>query len=205
MEVTLPEAAILVRAARGVVTDMLNGVELPWEKYFKELSKYDKFKVKRGVFTSIYQFPSHELRGCIGFPYPDLELYKAVVFSALRAAFEDPRFPPLEKDELDEVVFELSILSPPEKLRVSSPLEYPKKIVVGKHGLILRYRDSSALLLPQVPLEYGWDSIEFLNHLAMKAGYTPDIWLDPAAEIYVFTAEVYIEKKPNGEVVRREI
>jgi len=108
----------------------------------------------------------------------------------------DPRFEPLSMDELDSVVFEVSVLTPPRLLSPKSPLELPSMIRIGRDGLILEYGPYSALLLPQVPVEFGWSPEEYLSHLAMKAGLTPDVWLDRKAKIYVFQAQIFEEVIP---------
>jgi len=197
--------SVLVVVARKVVEYALEDVEDPVKRVLEDFSYIKKFNERRGVFTSIYTYPNHDLRGCIGYPLPTVELYKAVLYSSLNAAFNDPRFSPLTDEELDKVVFELSLLSMPKKLDVKSPLEYTRHIKIGRDGLILRYRGVSSILLPQVAVEYGWSVIDYLSNLSMKAGLTPDIWLDPETEIYSFTAEIYLEEEPEGNIVKRDL
>ncbi len=200
---TLEEGRFLVKLARSTVDGYLKGKspEIDKSKLTPNLLE------KRGVFTTIYKVSRRrkELRGCIGYPYPIKPLYEAVMDTAVESAFHDPRFSPLRKEELNEVVFEISILSPFEKIEVKSPLEYPEKIVIGRDGLMLKYGVYSGLLLPQVPVEYNWSAEEYLMHLAMKAGLPPDGWLIKGVEIYKFTAQIFAEKSPNGEVVEEKI
>ena len=106
---------------------------------------------------------------------------------------------------MDGVVFEVSVLTPPELIQVESPLEYPKKIVIGRDGLILEKGFFKGLLLPQVPVEYGWDAEEYLAQLSMKAGLPPDAWLSKDAKIYRFTAEIFREEEPKGKIVRETL
>jgi uncharacterized protein (TIGR00296 family) len=189
-----------VRFARHVVESVLLE-QRSLDELLAEAKK--KFPEKpQGIFTTIKRYPSQELRGCIGIPEPVYPFYKALVYSAYWAAFEDPRFEPLRAKELDNVIFEVSYLTEPRELRVSSPLEYPKKIVVGRHGIIVRKGALSGLLLPQVPVENGWTAEEFLSYGCMKAGLLPDCWLEQDTKIYVFEAIVYAEDKPKGEVKR---
>ncbi len=163
--------------------------------------------VKAGVFVTINSVtPSGKmLRGCIGLPSPIKPLAEAVIESSINSTVRDPRFAPMRPEELDKVVFEVSVLTPPELLEVESPLEYPKKIVIGRDGLIMEKRFYGGLLLPQVPVEYGWDTEEYLNHLCMKAGLTPDSWISREVKIYRFEAIVYEEEKPHGEIVRKPL
>lgn len=160
-----------------------------------------------GVFVTINTIKrgKHELRGCIGYPYPTNPLVEAIIDAAINAATQDPRFYPLQVGELDKVVFEVSVLTPPEVVQVSKPEEYPKKIRVGEDGLIVEKGFSRGLLLPQVPIEWGWGEEEFLCQCCVKAGLPPDSWLTKDTKIYKFTAIVFEEKTPNGEVKRKSL
>jgi uncharacterized protein (TIGR00296 family) len=175
------------------------------EDYFKNKEiklKETKFKEKRGVFVSIHTSPDHELRGCIGYPYPILQLGEALQKASISAAFQDPRFPPLIKNELKKVVFEVSVLSVPTIIKIKDPKDYLKKISIGKDGLIIKNEFFQGLLLPQVPKKYNWNVETFLEHLCMKAGLMLDMWLDPKTKIYKFQTQVFIEKEPNGEIIQ---
>ncbi|MBM3896964.1 MAG: TIGR00296 family protein [Thaumarchaeota archaeon] len=164
-------------------------------------------KTKAGAFVTISSVINgeKELRGCIGFPYPDEPLMEAIMHASKAAATEDPRFPPLTKNELDKVVFEVSVLTPPELIQVKSPKELPRHIDVGKDGLIVEWSFGRGLLLPQVPVEYGWDSQEFLENACMKAGATPDIWLLSNTKVYKFKAIIFEEVFPRGRVERKNL
>ena len=107
---------------------------------------------------------------------PEKKLSHAIVDGAIAAATEDPRFSPVKIKELDGIVFEVTVLTPPVEIDVSDPLEYLSKIKVGRDGLIVRHSFSSGLLLPQVPVEYGWNVEEFLQHTCEKAGLLKDFW-----------------------------
>jgi len=176
------------------------------ESYFKnkELKmKETKFKEKRGIFVSIHTFPDHELRGCIGYPYPILALDEAIQRASISAAFQDPRFPALIQDELKRVVFEVSILTFPKIIKVENPKDYLKKIVIGKDGLMIEHGLLyKGLLLPQVPTQYDWDVETFLEHLCMKAGLMVDMWLDSKTKIYKFQTQIFAEREPNGQVIQ---
>lgn len=160
---------------------------------------------KRGVFVTLESYPSHELRGCIGYPLPIKELAQSAVDCALAAAFEDPRFPPVEAGELAHIVAEVSVLSVPEELRVKKPEEYLKKIKVGRDGLIIHYGYSSGLLLPQVPVEWNWNEEEFLCQVCEKAGLPRSMWQSPSAKISSFSAQIFSEKAPGGAVEQKRL
>ncbi len=164
----------------------------------------EKLKEKRGVFVTINTFKPKELRGCIGFPEPIYPLVEATIKAAIHSATEDPRFPPMMEEELDNVVFEVSVLTKPELIVVKDVREYPKKIKVGRDGLIVERGFLKGLLLPQVPVELGWDEEEFLSQCCLKAGLMPDAWLEKDTKIYKFQAEVFEEVEPRGRVIKRE-
>jgi AmmeMemoRadiSam system protein A len=114
---------------------------------------------------------------------PSMPLYNSVISNAVSAASRDHRFPPLTKAELDEIEVEVTVLSPLE------PVKDVNAIEIGKHGLRIVKDGRSGILLPQVPLEFGWDRLTFLKQVSKKAGLPPDAWKD--AELYWFTAEVF--------------
>ncbi|WP_290900837.1 TIGR00296 family protein [Ferroglobus sp.] len=178
------------------------------ETYLKTGKKLNKrlngvFAEKRGVFTTLNKH--RMLRGCIGFPYPIKRLDEAIIESAIAAATEDPRFPPVELKEMDEIEVEVTILTPPEKVEVEDKTELPKKIEVGRHGLLIKRGFYSGLLLPQVAVEYNFDAEEFLTQTCLKAGLSPDCWLLEDTEVYVFEGQIFAEKEPRGEVVEVDI
>ncbi len=154
------------------------------------------FEEKRGVFTTLTKFG--ELRGCIGFPYPIKRLDEAIIESAVSAAVDDPRFEPVRLSEMNDITVEVTVLSPPEKLD-AKPRELPKRIEIGKHGLIVKMGPFSGLLLPQVAVEYNFDEEEFLTQTCMKAGLPPDCWLS-GAEVYRFEGQIFKEKEPRGKI-----
>ncbi len=162
---------------------------------------------KMGVFVTLNRRnspPQTALRGCIGFPLPVYPLVEATIKAAIYAATDDPRFPPVSEDELDDIVVEVSVLTPPEPVE-GPPKERPMKIKVGRDGLLIERGFYSGLLLPQVPIEWGWDEEEFLAQTCWKAGLPPDCWLDPDTKVYHFTAEIFEEEKPWGPVRRKPL
>jgi len=158
-----------------------------------------KFYEEMGVFTTLHTYPGKGLRGCIGIPQPVKPLIEAVIESAMSVT-QDPRFPPLEAEELDRVIVEVSVLTRPERVRVHHFTEYPGRVIIGKDGLIIKNGMQSGLLLPQVPKEYGWDSKAFLEHLCLKASLPRDAWTYEGTEIFRFQTEIFSEKEPGGEV-----
>jgi len=153
----------------------------------------------RGVFCTLNAYPSRELRGCVGHPYPDRPLGEATVSAAIGAA-HDTRFPPLSWEELSDVTVEVSVLTSPVEVQVESHSEYPSAVEPGRDGLILRYGPLVGLLLPQV-----WESLpqpeEFLGALCYKAGIgRPDAWRDEEARLYRFRAQIFSEQEPHGKV-----
>ena len=157
------DGQILVKTARVIVTDYLkNGSKTELGKKFQE-----DFSFNSGVFVTLNN--PLGLRGCIGYPLPDKKLFNALEEAAISAATEDPRFPPVKFEELDSITFEVTVLTPPTKIEVNDSQEYLSKIKIGQDGLIVKYGYSSGLLLPQVPVEYGWNEKEFLEYTCEKA------------------------------------
>lgn len=176
--------------------EMLSLVRRNIEQYLDtgrtvELELKGKYLEKNGVFVTLKKHG--ELRGCIGFPEPHLPLGRALLDSSISAATHDPRFPPVKKEELRELKIEITILTPP-KIIDSNPSDLPKHIVVGRHGLIVERGWNKGLLLPQVPVEWGWDVEEFLSQTCWKAGLPPDAWLDERTKVYKFEGEVFGEE-----------
>ena len=198
-ELTDQEAYFLVRLARRAVENNLKDgtiITPPGDTPEKLLKPM-------GVFVTINSIRGNArtLRGCIGFPYAVYPLARAVIEAAIESATRDPRFPPLSLSELEHVVFEVSVLTEPELIRVSSPSEYPSKVRVGVDGLIVERGFNKGLLLPQVPVEWGWNSEEFLCQCCMKAGLTPDCWVLPGTKIYRFSCILLLELEPKGRIV----
>ena len=126
-----------------------------------------------------------ELQGCIGYIRGIKPLYEAIIEMARAAAFEDPRFPQLEKSQLDKIDIEISVLSPLNKITNLDEIE------VGRHGLVVRQGIYSGLLLPQVATEYNWDRETFLRHTCIKAGLPENAYKETETEIMIFSAEVF--------------
>ena len=189
----------LVKSARKIVTEFLkDGIRLSLPKDFQE-----KFSFKSGVFVTLNN--PLGLRGCIGYPLPDKKLFNALEDASIAAATEDPRFSSVKFEELDSITFEVTVLTPPKKIEVNEPSEYPSKIHVGQDGLIVKFGYNSGLLLPQVPVEYGWNEKEFLEYTCEKAGLPKEYWKKKEIEIKKFQGIVFKEKEPLGEIIQEKL
>lgn len=175
------EQAFLLRLARKAVEAHLEKTKLKKERRPED----PIFSEKRGAFVTLKQHG--QLRGCIGYPLPVKPLYDTVKGMAVAAATQDFRFLPLTLDELPTVSFEISVLSLPRTI------SDPEEVEVGTHGIIISQGDHSGLLLPQVPVEWGWDRETYLNHGCQKAGLPGNAWRKGAA-IQVFTAQVFADE-----------
>ncbi len=195
---TPDEGNFLVKLARKAVEENLKDGRIITPP--KNVSP--KLQERSGVFVTINSVKGQkrDLRGCIGFPYPTHPLIRAVIEAAVESATGDPRFPPMKPHELDHVDFEVSVLTPPQLVTVALPKEYPSKIEVGVDGLIVENGLYKGLLLPQVPVEWEWDSEEFLCQCCLKAGLPPDCWVIKGTKIYKFTSIIAQELEPNGQV-----
>ena len=164
--------------AKKAIEAKLNNQELP------ELNiDSENLKLKRGAFVTLKK--SGHLRGCIGYIKAYKPLGETVQEMAIAAAFNDPRFPSLKPDEVKQLTFEISVLSPFKRIKDINEIE------VGKHGLYMIRGYKSGLLLPQVAVEYKWNRETFLQETCYKAGLPPDAWMDEETEIYIFSADYF--------------
>ncbi len=143
-------------------------------------------RMPRAAFVTLKKHG--QLRGCIGDIFPQRPLYKSVITNAIYAAFADRRFTPLQKDELGQIKIEISALTPP------SPVASAQAIRIGTDGMVMNKDGRSAVFLPQVAPEQGWDLATTLSHLSVKAGLAPDAWKN-GASFQVFQAEVFGEQE----------
>ncbi|MFZ0390699.1 MAG: AmmeMemoRadiSam system protein A [Calditrichia bacterium] len=147
----------------------------------------EKLREKFGTFVTLHF--QRRLRGCIGYVEGIKPLYQAVMEMARSAAFEDPRFSPLKKDELDKCDIEITVLSPLQ--RVHSV----EQIKVGEHGLMVKQGIKRGLLLPQVAVDWQWDRKTFLEQTCHKANLPADCWQNKETEIYLFAGEIFSEEE----------
>ncbi len=177
LEVAAPMRARLLRLARETVQARLAGSEAPRVSMQGE---------RLAAFVTWRRKNDRALRGCIGHVEPQYPLERAVAHSAVAAALEDPRFPPVTRDELGDLALEISLLEPPRAIK-------PTEVEPGRHGLIVSMGGRRGLLLPQVAPEQGWDREQLLIHTCLKAGLPEDTWQEPAVELLGFTATVFGE------------
>lgn len=196
---TQEDGEVAVKMARKAIECEVRNQEMP------EIDHPEKFEKKMGAFVTINKHPAEDLRGCIGYPEPTYPLKEAIIKGAQNAATRDPRFPPLGEEELDEVVVEVSLLTPPKSIEYDDPSELPGKISCGKHGLIASKGSRRGLLLPQVPVDQGWDEEQFLDHTCRKAGLRQSTWREGDCKVEKFEGVIFTEEEPSGEIVKRDI
>jgi len=162
---------------------------------------------KCGVFVTlnVHSEGNYGLRGCIGLPYATSPLVDAVVEAARSAAFNDPRFPQVQGHEMEGLTIEVSVLTPPELIETDDRKSMSNQVKVGRDGLIIGLGRNKGLLLPQVPVEWNWDSREFLDQCCVKAGLPKNSWLRPDVEVYTFQAILFKEEKPRGLIKRHTL
>jgi hypothetical protein len=185
MELSNDEKQILLKAARESILEEFSEGEVTKVNY----KAYPKLKMELGAFVTLKL--KGELRGCIGYIIAQKPLFETVVEAAKHSAFGDPRFPELSREELDEVVIEISVLSQFE------PIKSYDEIEVGKHGLLLE-EGGRAVLLPQVATEQNYNRAQFLTALCHKAGLYGNYWKERMLNIKVFTALVFSEEEKGG-------
>ena len=195
-DLTVEEGTELVRLARTAVELYL--------KNGKIINSTNKSNKKAGIFVTLYHLDTSNseknLRGCIGYTVPSWNIHDTVVTAAINAATEDRRFIALSQEELDEVIFEVSVLTKPTPIQVDNTQAFLSEIVIGRDGLILESNYGSGLFLPQVPVEQRWTINEYLTNLCYKAGGPADTWKLPDSKLYKFHTMVFREKLPNREI-----
>jgi len=183
------EKSYLISVARESILSFLDGRPARYGPL--PLSGNDKaLESACGAFVTLHK--GHALRGCIGRMSATEPLVETIKYMARSAAFEDPRFPPLARDEFASCTLEISALSPMKACM------RPENVIVGIHGVYLVHRGRSGVFLPQVPVEQGWDREEYLEQLCHKAGLPPHSYREADAQLYTFTALVFGEPKGKG-------
>ena len=184
------EEALLLRIARDTLESYLRDKSVP------PLTNYELTEAvqrNHGAFVTIKRHG--QLRGCIGHTKNDCPLVQSVQHNTLSAALRDPRFKPMTADELDGTHIEISALADGDE--PGSPfrrIRGPEDINIGTDGLFIRRtNERGGILLPQVATDRGWDAKAFLSATCMKAGYSPNAWMNPDAEIFIFRAQVFGE------------
>lgn len=176
-EYSLQERTQLLQLAHDAIEFALAGKSISAESPTAHLAE------PRGAFTTLHI--EGKLRGCVGYVVPLYPLYRTIAETAVASAFQDDRFPPVTRAEAPLLQIEISILSPLKPIT-------PEEIVIGKHGLVVNRGSYRGLLLPQVPLEWGWDRDTFISQTCRKAGLPSDAW-KMGATLEAFSAEVFSE------------
>ena len=163
-------------------------IAFEFEQNKEGLEKINKLKQElnefnAGVFVTLKL--KGELRGCIGFPNSK-PLGNAIVEAARLAAFYDPRFMPLSKDESKDIDIEITLLSEPQEIKVKEASKLINEIEIGKHGLIIASKERNGLLLPQVAIEHSFDALSFIEATCIKAGLSKDAWQNNDVRIFKF-------------------
>jgi AmmeMemoRadiSam system protein A len=182
MDLTKEEKRILLDAARKSIEAVFTKEEFSEPDF----GLYPKLKSKAGAFVTLTI--DSNLRGCIGYIIGFQPLFKTVCEAAVQAAFHDPRFNPINEEELDFITLEISVLSEPFAMNNYDEIE------LGKHGLILEEEGRRGLLLPQVPVEHNMDKDQYLTALCRKAVLPEGLWRERTLNISMFTANVFSEE-----------
>jgi uncharacterized protein len=196
------DGVTLVKTARLAVEGHLSGIKpTATDRASSELM------AERGVFVTLLDNSrANSLRGCIGIPQPNLPLIEQVKIAAVEAATSDYRFEPLQLEETRNViVFEVTVLSALEPIWVKNPLDLRENIVVGRDGLVVDGMGSRGFLLPQVAVDEGFDSEEYLSQCCIKADLPPDAWLTGNVRVSRFRGQIFSEEKPKGPVIERRL
>lgn len=187
------EQAYLLRLAREAIRRALvEGTKLEIARTPEFAPVSERVRERSGAFVTLHRLG--RLRGCIGYIQGRKPLDEAVIDCALSAAFQDPRFPPVGPEELDEIDIEISVLSPLYEIR-------PEEVEVGKHGLMISRGALRGLLLPQVATELRWTREQFLEETCVKAGLERDAWR-AGAKLEAFMADVFGESEANRQRAR---
>jgi AmmeMemoRadiSam system protein A len=171
----------LLEIARKTIVDKLKKGEVD-----KETASSDWLGRPCGAFVSLHKLG--QLRGCIGTFTSQRPLVNTVQEMAVSSSQQDPRFPPVQEDEMADIDIEISVLSPLKEITDVNEIE------VGRHGIYITKGFNSGVLLPQVATEYGWDRETFLDHTCIKAGLPPGTWKEEGVKIEIFDAQVFGEK-----------
>lgn len=169
----------ILELARKAVTEAVSRKRL-----LEEIPRTGLFAERCGVFVTLHM--GGRLRGCIGVIEAKENLGESIARSAVSAALEDPRFTPMQAEELRDLEIEVSLLSTMERIQ-------PEQIEIGRHGLLVEQGLHRGLLLPQVAVEHTLDREQFLKEVCHKAGLAGDAWKAPETQIYAFTCEIVNE------------
>lgn len=202
---TIEEATCLLELARRIVTESVSD-----ETREEEKVAFQELREKRGIFVCVREFEKSSKRAgkiiiSSGYPLPIFPIVEAVKNASLNISIHILRSSLREISEfLKDVVFELTILTVPEKILVEQPIGYPKEIEIGRDGLVVQRNFYTGVILPQVAIEKRWNAIEFLSECCMEAKLPADAWLEKETSVYKFQTNVYVELEPSGKAVKVE-
>jgi AmmeMemoRadiSam system protein A len=182
-ELTGEDKQTLLRLARQTLIEYLGAGKLPQIQTASQA-----LLERRASFVTLWSRDSGELRGCRGEVYPRVPLFDSVVQMAIAAATDDPRFPAVTAEEVPGLRIEINVLTPMK-------LICPEEVVVGRHGLRVVKGGATGLLLPEVPVRYGWSREEYLRWVCKKAGLAPDTWQEEDVQLYAFESEAWGEEE----------
>lgn len=191
MELSSEEKTILLETARKSIGSVFTGEKIEEPDY----AKHSIFKSHAGAFVTLTKHRT--LRGCIGYIISDQPLWQTVCDAAIQASQNDPRFPSVRQNEIENLEIEISILSEP------FPLKNYDEIEIGKHGLILNEKGRRGLLLPQVPIEHHMNRNQYLDAICQKTGLPAGYWRAKFLNLSAFTATVFCESKTNSKSINR--
>ena len=183
---------MLVRLARETIARRLDIAVVAAGTADKDLLEDPTLQENRGVFVTLHK--DGQLRGCIGSLLSSVSIVEGVKDNAVNAAFRDPRFSPLGKEEFDLIDVEVSILSEPENLEYNDPEDLLNKLHPGVDGVIINQRGASATFLPQVWKQLP-DGANFLSHLCQKAGLAQDQWRFGDLQVKTYRVQYFAEKE----------
>lgn len=202
------EGEFLVNMARKVFITFLRRFEIdPLPGEIPE-----KLREKSGVFVRVGRNPDSlwtrdiEIIGCLGYPLPSRELIVTTIDSALALAVRIGSSALFDISENHNFLFEVSVLTKPELVKVRRAIDYLKEIKVGRDGLLVEQGFIRGLILPQIPIENDWDEKDLISECCMKAGLLADLWLtSPEISVYKFQAEIFRETGAERKVVKVDL
>ncbi len=187
MDLSVDEKKLLLEAARNKITSIFHSSP----EIEADYKVHPTLKCNCGVFCTLTI--NNYLRGCIGYIESEKPVLETLKMAAVQAAMNDPRFTPINEDELEKINIEISILSEP------FPMKSYDDIELGKHGVILDEYGKRGLLLPQVPIEHNMSKEEYLGAICQKAGLPAESWKEKVLNMELFTASVFSEKEMEKE------
>jgi len=196
---TVKEGTILINLVRKyAITYLREGRKINFS-----LEAFERFSERFGVFVTIRKEEDSKknIIACVGYPLPAISLLQASLDATLSATIRARCFFKVGADELEDMIFEITILTPLERIVVDHPIDYTKVIKLGRDGLMVERGFHKGLLLPNLPLEFGWSPAEFLGECCTRAGLLADSWLREDIAVYKFQVQTF-SREPNGRIVK---